>query len=191
MYRKGQKIRHPSGRVVVNSLLLVAATAGAQQFHTSPYCWDEPRTFVSATAVPVEFAVSRVEPVRDIEGKPSPNGAYNFLIESSAGNSDVEPYSRLLVFNERPYLLEVRFPNAKSISEAKWINENLIYVRVWWGRISGSDIVLDAEKEAIVFRQHIEDGTLAFQQYRQCAEDAWKDDPECHCAGDPEVGEPN
>lgn len=111
-----------------------------------------------------------------IEGTLSPNGAFKFDITGRSNDADPEWYPRLQIFNERPYLLEIQFPNTKAISGAEWINENLVFVRLWWGRVAGSDFIVDVEKETIVYQQPIRYGAIAFQQYKQCSEDDWKDE---------------
>ena len=39
-----------------------------------------------------------------------------------------------------------------------WLNEKLLFVQVWWGRIVSSDLVLDVERGALL---HAEDADLA------------------------------
>ena len=122
--------------------MVVTSLGAAQEFHTSPYCWGEVRTYASGEADPVELAVARIESDRKVEGTPSPNGAYSFDITGRTAESDPGQYPQLVIYNERPYLLEIRFPSTKSISKAEWINENLVFVRIWWGRVAGSDIIV-------------------------------------------------
>ena len=104
-------------------------------------------------------------------------------------DSDPEWYPRLLIFNERPYLLEIQFPDTDAISEAEWVNENLIYVRLWWGRVVGSDFIVDVEKEAIVYQQPFRYGAIAFQQFKQCSEDEWKNEEQCRCFDVPDTAD--
>jgi len=41
---------------------------------------------------------------------------------------------------------------------ATWLNEKLLFVQVWWGRIASSDLVLDVERGAPLY---VEDADLA------------------------------
>ncbi len=163
------------------AIFLIAATVHGQEFHTSPHCWDKIRTYASGTTDRIQVSVTKIERATELDGTPSPNGAYQFDITGRATDADPEWYPRLIIFNERPYLLEVRFPNTRAISEAEWINENLIYVRLWWGRVAGSDFIVDVEREKVVYQQPIRWGDSAIQQYEQCAVDDWKDEEQCRC----------
>ena len=51
--------------------------------------------------------------------------------------------------------------------EARWINEKLLFVRVYWGRIIGSDYIFDVEHGAFVHKEMVHDGTPLFQQMNQ------------------------
>ena len=182
---KAQEIASLMRSIPIIALLLLSAKIDAQEYHTSPYCWDSARIYASGETERVQVSVVKLESASVIDGTLSPNGAYRFEITGRGKESDPDWYPRLIIFNERAYLLEVRFPNTKSISEAEWINENLIFVRLWWGQIAGSDFIFDAEKEAVVYQQPIRWGEIAFRQYQQCAADDWKHEEQCQCLDSP------
>jgi hypothetical protein len=48
----------------------------------------------------------------------------------------------------------------------RWINEKLIFVRVTWGRIAFSDLILDAEKGELIYHERASDGQIAYQQFQ-------------------------
>ncbi len=54
--------------------------------------------------------------------------------------------------------------------EARWINEKLLFIRVYWGRIVGSDYIFDVELGSFVHKEMVYDGTLLFQQTNQSKE---------------------
>jgi len=168
--------------ILLTALLLPLASGDAQEFHTSPFCWETTRIYASGTTEHLQIPVAQsVESAAEIQGTPSPNGAYRFDITKRAKDTDLDWRPRLIVFNERPYLLEIQFPSTRAIAKAEWINENLIYVRLWWGRVAGSDFIVDVENETVVYQQPIRWGDTAVQQFRQCADNEWKDEEQCQC----------
>jgi hypothetical protein len=46
----------------------------------------------------------------------------------------------------------------------RWVNERLLYVQVWWGRILGSWYLIDVEAEKVVYREMVHSGEIPFQQ---------------------------
>jgi hypothetical protein len=35
--------------------------------------------------------------------------------------------------------------------EVRWINEQLLFVRVWWGHIASSDLILDTDTGTLLY----------------------------------------
>lgn len=107
----------------------------------------------------------------------APNGAY-WASVSPAGSCEAAASGvaclilardvRLAVFTERDYLLSLelldRYPNFQL--SIRWVSEKLLFVRVWWGRVLGTDLVLDVEREEFVCREMLHDGTGPFVQER-------------------------
>lgn len=51
-------------------------------------------------------------------------------------------------------VLQLRFEDhANGEVSVKWLNEKLIFGRVWWGRIYSTDFILDVEKEQFIYKQ--------------------------------------
>jgi hypothetical protein len=65
-------------------------------------------------------------------------------------------------------LLKDTYPNFST--KARWVNEKLIFIRVHWGRILGTDMIFDTEKNEFTYREMIVDGTILYQQTRQALE---------------------
>ncbi|MBT64263.1 MAG: hypothetical protein CML13_13745 [Puniceicoccaceae bacterium] len=61
--------------------------------------------------------------------------------------------------------LKDTYPNFPT--QAHWINEKLIFIRVSWGRIVGTDLIFDTEKKEFIHREMVYDGTILYQQTRQ------------------------
>ena len=50
--------------------------------------------------------------------------------------------------------LRLAFLNhANVLPRAQWINDELLYINVWWGRIAGSDLILDVSREEFIYKK--------------------------------------
>ena len=52
------------------------------------------------------------------------------------------------------------------LAEVKWLNENLLFIRPWWGRIAATDLIYDVEAEKVIHSEGVMDAYLALLQYR-------------------------
>ncbi len=43
---------------------------------------------------------------------------------------------------------------------AQWLNEKLLFIQIWWGRIVSTDIVFDVEKRTFLYRQDANYGAM-------------------------------
>ena len=151
--------------------LSVQASAQAPQFHTPPACWTAPRITHGAWGEqPGERAVVLRERVAAPEGaelKVSPNGAYR-LRKVDPDFSAPPPWNtRIIIEAERPEAVVLELRNHGNASAyAVWVNEKLVLVRVWWGRVLGADLLVDAEKGEIVWKETARGGDAAFEQSR-------------------------
>ena len=51
-------------------------------------------------------------------------------------------------------VLQIAFQDhANGGVSVQWLNENLLFGRVWWGRIYSTDFILDVEKEQFIYKQ--------------------------------------
>lgn len=64
------------------------------------------------------------------------------------------PWNTTLIIANRadgkPFLTASFLAHGNTFS-ARWLNEKLIFVQVWWGRIESSDLILDVEKGAFTY----------------------------------------
>jgi hypothetical protein len=158
------------------------AAANSSQWHTTPDKWKEPRIFQTpASESPRGVSLGHHSTEHDFKVKVfSPNKAYWFAADGDrsivpriecdgTGFLILESNASIYVYTERDYLLRIRmrdhYPNFTI--NARWVNERLLFVRVWWGRVLGSDVIVDVESERVVHSETIQDGTIAFQQWRQ------------------------
>lgn len=104
-----------------------------------------------------------------MEWVPSPNGAYRFT-PIAKQREKPDPVS-LIIDVERPYFLKIDVKNQGIITDQRWINEKLLFFRIWWGRIRGTDVVFDVESEEIRISDMVQDGSIAFEQFQKACAD--------------------
>lgn len=82
------------------------------------------------------------------------------------------PYSTtVMVYNERDYCTTITLKNHKNGEpKVKWINQKLLYIEVWWGRILGTTLIYDVEKETMLHKEMVHDGGIDWLQWTQAQE---------------------
>jgi hypothetical protein len=78
------------------------------------------------------------------------------------------PDVRVRVFNERDQQIDIvlKDHDPSSLITASWVTEKLLFIRVWWGRVLGTDMVFDVERESFVYREMVNDGDIPFRQWQ-------------------------
>lgn len=131
-----------------------------------PDCWAEPRMVHSGSTdrndpwqqnTVITF-VAREKPA---PGVFSPNKAYFFVMENG------RPSARVTIYAEKDHLIQFSFSKLNGLSDVGWVNEKLLFMRAWWGRMIATDFVYDVEKEKIIYTETVLDGHIAHQQYRE------------------------
>lgn len=92
-------------------------------------------------------------------GHVSPNKGYAFVVEGS------RPSARITIHAEKDHLVDIDFVELFGLSDVRWLNEKLLLMRPWWGRIAATDLIFDVEREKFIYAETVTDGTLAYQQY--------------------------
>ncbi len=98
---------------------------------------------------------------KPLAGQMSPNKGYLFVVEGG------RPTGQVIIFAEKDHLVDIHFADLFGLSDVRWLNEKLILMRAWWGRIAATDLIFDVEQERIIYSESVTDGTLAYQQYLQ------------------------
>lgn len=127
-----------------------------------PDCWTRARNYqtdVDDWDWPSRTKIDRVATTKPEIVSLSPNGAYYFALEE-------QPRKSIIVFAEKDGMVRLSFTDARSITDAKWINEKLLYARVWWGRVAATDFVFDVEQERVLLTVSTHDGAVAMEQSR-------------------------
>lgn len=172
-------------------LLLALPVEADSRFQTSPYCWESPRVFhepePSSDRPHRPLQLKRLDAPWPGGGVLSHNRAYaaqRHTVPVKDGGTDGEG---ILIYNERPYLLYLPLDDHRALGEPTWINEKWVYVRVWWGRTLGTDIIIDVERERIVSWAQVHEGSLAWGQFKQCERPEWNavmDSCSCYAGAD-------
>jgi hypothetical protein len=149
------------------ALLLAPIGLAAQQTAypgLPPDCWTEPRIYHSEQDYrwSERTTIERVESEAPAEGEYSPNKAYSFSRSGEPPESIV-----VLIFAEKDHLIRISFNDAISLNEIRWINEKLLYLRPWWGRIAATDIIYDVEKEEVVLAESATYGLILMEQAKE------------------------
>jgi hypothetical protein len=142
----------------------VAAPAEPRWPGAAPDCWADARFFHSQEMLNIWKERTMIRRVRDIKPKAgtySPNNGYYFTLEGG------RPTGSVTIYAEKDYLLRIEFSELFGLAEVKWVNEKLLFMRPWWGRILGTDLIYDVEAERIVYVETVTDGYLAYQQFRE------------------------
>ena len=87
----------------------------------------------------------------------SPNKGYLFVTEGG------RPSGAKTIYAEKTYLIRIEFAELFGLSEVKWVNEKLLFMRPWWGRITATDLIYDVEAEKMTNAESVTDANLAFQ----------------------------
>ena len=140
-------------------------------FHTTPNKWEKPRIFHTPfdKRWSDRIVVQRT-PLTQVANEKvfSPNKAYWYSVTEPDFIKPGPHKLQMNIYNERDYLVRLEILDiGHYVRYTKWINEKLLYVRAWYGRIFGVDLIFDVEKEQIIHKENINDGGIPFMQWQQ------------------------
>jgi len=128
-----------------------------------PDCWSESRIVHNIDnwkKFPQNFKVNKVNSDKPVKFENiSPNKGYSFKSEG------FRPDVTISIYAEKDHLTVIKITDVFGVSDIKWINEKLLFIRIWWGRIAVDDVIFDVEKEVTVYSEPAVDGFQAYQQY--------------------------
>jgi hypothetical protein len=131
-----------------------------------PDCWTKPRIYHDQdrdNPWKKNVTIARVQTKKLKPGVYSPNKAYFFVKEGKG-----RPDAKITVYAEKKdHLIEIRFVELFALTDARWINEKLLFMRPWWGKVAATDIIYDVEKEMVIHSESVKDGAIAYRQYRE------------------------
>lgn len=127
-----------------------------------PDCWSESRLVHDKQKDALwekNTAVSIAKEPKPEPGVLSPNNSYFFIVE------DGRPNGKVTIYAEKEHLIQIKFTELFGLSEVKWINEKLLFMRPWWGRIRATDLIYDVENEKFIYAETVTDSYIAYQQF--------------------------
>lgn len=104
-------------------------------------------------------SIKQVKGEKPKPGKFSQNKGYFFVVEGG------RPSATVTIYAEKEHLVQIQFSELFGLSDINWINEKLLFLRPWWGRIVATDMIYDVEKDKIVYAETVTDGYIAHQQF--------------------------
>lgn len=129
-----------------------------------PDCWTDTRLIHGAEQSDPWQRNTQITTVKAEKPKPgvfSPNQGYFFVVEGE------RPSVKITIYVEQDHLIQITFSSLYGLSDIRWINEKLIFMRPWWGRIVATDIIYDVEKQRVIYAETLKDAHIAYQQYLQ------------------------
>ena len=137
-----------------------------------PSLWKESRLYHTPFAEDYNdrIKVETVELPENLDGYVfSPNEAYGYIYKPPDTSKKRPPWTTVIeIYNERDYVIRLSLIDNHASYETRitWISEKLLYIRVWWGRVLGSDLIFDVESEHFVYKEMIESGGIPFLQHQ-------------------------
>jgi hypothetical protein len=93
----------------------------------------------------------------------SPHGTRHYIMQSAdfmkpgPWNTDIYVLGNLV----NPLKMKITFrDHGNGGVRAKWLNENLLFVQVWWGRIVSTDLMLDLDAGKWIYMQNANYGNI-------------------------------
>jgi hypothetical protein len=93
----------------------------------------------------------------------SPQGTRWFVELDPDYTSTKAPWTTTLYIKSGPdgkSLLKASFIDHGNTFSASWINEKLLFVEVWWGRMASSDLILDVNQGTFIYDEFAHYGEL-------------------------------
>ncbi len=129
-----------------------------------PDCWKESRNVHFADVFKYrtekDIIITKITPLHLEKKTYSPNKSYYFSLDGW------RPEATVYIYAEKDHLVKIHFNDIHGVIDYKWINEKLFFISVWWGRIAGTDLIFDVEKEEVIYSEDKRAMYLAFYQFQ-------------------------
>lgn len=130
-----------------------------------PDCWKESRNIHTGSPDSwkllkknMKFGHIQEEPKG--ERNYSPNKGYYFVTNGWRTESEV------IVYAEKKQYWKLSFSDNFYPASPNWVSEKILFLRVYWGKIAFEDMLIDVEKESILYSESGEDSYIAYDQYK-------------------------
>jgi len=157
----------------IAAAVIVATTAFAgyvhgQQAEPTLACEDQEVHYSSPDpAFDQRIKLSETKPLTaptdSADKEKSPQGT-RYLLLRSADLGKPGPWTTTLFIGGvglKEKLLELSFVDHGSGGvHAQWLNEKLLFIEVWWGRIASTDLILDVTSRRFLYKEDAQYGDL-------------------------------
>jgi hypothetical protein len=99
----------------------------------------------------------------DTTGEFSPQGTKHYIIQSADFTKHGPWNSSIYVLGNRANPLKIKIAfrdHGNGGVRARWLNEKLLFVQVWWGRIVSTDLILDLDAAQWIYMQNANYGKI-------------------------------
>lgn len=136
-----------------------------------PSRWKEPRLyhqpFDAAFADRIVISKSGT-PAALLTPAHSPNRAYYYMTVKPDFTKDGPWNTAIYVYAEQDRLTRIDLLDHANFHPAiEWVNEKFLFIRVWWGRQVGTDIIFDVESDRPLSMEMVHDGRILFEQHAE------------------------
>lgn len=167
-----------AGSPAADTLRLTGTLAEADAFTTSRL------EFTAEMSRPVNFHRPFEQTFKGRVELREAGGAENAGVEGAAFSRNRVYWFRVEALDAKTTEIKITVANQRAVRvlalkdsylnfppEVKWVNEKLLFIRVWWGRVLGTDYLYDVETGRIIYEEMVHDGALLLQQTREAGED--------------------
>lgn len=126
-----------------------------------PQCWPESRNVHGGSEGEQwqkNVRITQIRAEKPKGGEFSPNKGYFFVRQGDW------PTARLLIYAEQEMPTQIEFNGLSGLGSVNWINEKLLFFRVWWTPTTGNDVIFDVESGSVIYSEQFWDGSLARRQ---------------------------
>jgi hypothetical protein len=152
-------------RILVAAAMCVSAAAAAQQIvcGQAKVRYKQPSDAIKAK-IYLSSAPQRVILSKDLKKSLSPQGTQWFVEIDPDYAKTESPWNTTLYIgdssNSAPHL-RIEFNDHGNTFSAHWINDKLLFVQVFWGRLASSDLIVDVEQKQFVYHEFAHYGELS------------------------------
>jgi len=126
-----------------------------------PQCWPESRNVHGGSEGDLwekNVRITQIHAEKPKGGEPSPNKGYLFVRQGDW------PTARVLIYAEQETLTQIEFSGLSGLGSVSWINEKLLFIRLWWTPTTGNDVIFDVESGTAIYSEQFWDGGQARRQ---------------------------
>lgn len=149
------------------ALALLLMASGTQAAFDNPaeppVCGEVHYSAPKLVSLDERIVITPLQDSKDVEARPgnrSPQGTAKLIHDQVPDFSKAGPWdTRYVVVGSRDRQLHfsVAFKNhASEVVKAQWINDKLLFFRIWWGRVVSTDIIFDIDQRKPIYAEEVD-----------------------------------